>query len=93
VDASYQSEQNFAIEQDPNQVQEAYTILDASLGVHEINSRYTATVFVKNLLDKNYYATSQGSNLLPSNLIQVDKYAIRPKNADRYIGASVSVKF
>jgi len=32
VDASYQSSQQFAIEQDPNQVQDAYTLLDASIG-------------------------------------------------------------
>lgn len=93
VDASYQSEQNFAIEQDPNQLQEAYTIVDASIGVREINSRYSMTLFVKNLLDKNYYVTSQGSNLLPSNLNLVEKYAIRPKSADRYVGAAVSFKF
>ncbi|HEY5755589.1 MAG TPA: TonB-dependent receptor [Steroidobacter sp.] len=93
VDASYQSEQNFAIEQDPNQVQEAYTLVDASIGVREINSRYSVTLFVKNLLDKNYYVTSQGSNLLPSNLNLVEKYAIRPKNADRYVGAAFGIKF
>jgi iron complex outermembrane receptor protein len=93
IDASYQSEQNFAIEQDPNQVQDAYTIVDLSIGVKEINSRYIATLFVRNLFDENYYVTSQGSNLLPSNLNLVEKYAIRAKNADRYVGAALSFKF
>jgi iron complex outermembrane receptor protein len=93
VDASYQSKQQFAIEQDPNQIQDAYTLLDASFGIRDIQSRYSLTLFVRNLLDKNYYVTSQGSNLLPSNLNLVDKYAIRPKDADRFFGATVSFKF
>jgi iron complex outermembrane receptor protein len=93
VDASYQSSQQFAIEQDPNQIQDAYTLLDASIGVRDTQSRYSLTLFVRNLLDKNFYVTSQGSNLLPSNLNLVDKYAIRPKDADRFFGATVSFKF
>jgi iron complex outermembrane receptor protein len=93
VDASYQSSQQFAIEQDPNQVQSAYTLLDASIGVRDLQSRYSLSLFVRNLLDKNFYVTSQGSNLLPSNLNLVDKYAIRPKDADRFFGATFSFKF
>jgi iron complex outermembrane receptor protein len=93
LDASYQSSQNFAIEQDPNQVQKAYTLLDASIGIRDVDSRYTVTLYVKNLLDENYYVTSQGSNLLPSNLNLVDKFAIRPKNADRYLGAAIGFRF
>lgn len=93
VDASYQSEQQFAIEQDPNQIQEAYTLVDASIGVRESDSRYSLTLFVRNVFDKNYYVTSQGSNLLPSNLNLVEKYAIRAKNADRYFGATAGFKF
>jgi len=93
VDAAYQSSQQFAIEQDPFQVQEAYTLVDASIGVRESGSRYSVILFVKNLLDKNYYVTSQGSNLLPSNLNLVEKYAIRPKDADRYLGVTVGFKF
>jgi iron complex outermembrane receptor protein len=93
MDASYQSSQQFAIEQDPNQIQRAYTLVDASIGVHDIKSRYTLSLFVRNLLDKNFYVTSQGSNLLPSNLNLVDKYAIRPKDADRFFGATFSLRF
>jgi len=61
--------------------------------VRDKQSHYSLTLFVRNLLDKNFYVTSQGSNLLPSNLNLVDKYAIRPKDADRFFGATVSFKF
>jgi iron complex outermembrane receptor protein len=93
VDAAYQSQQQFAIEQDPNQIQKAYTLVDASIGIRNEDSRYAVTLFVKNLFDQNYYVTSQGSNLLPSNLDLVEKYAIRPKSADRYLGVTVGFKF
>lgn len=65
----------------------------ASNRIKDNDSRYSVTFFVKNLFDKNYYVTSQGSNLLPSNLNLVEKYAIRPKNADRYLGLTVGFKF
>ena len=43
VDLSYQSEVQFAVEQDPLQVQKGYTIVDASIGVTAPDSRYTLT--------------------------------------------------
>lgn len=93
IDVSYQSAQQFAIEQDPNQIQRAYTIVNASVGVRNPDGRYTLTFFAKNLFDQNYYSTSQGSNLLPSNLNLVDRFAVRPKDADRYVGASLGLSF
>ncbi len=93
VDAVYQSEQQFAVEQDPNQIQDAYTLVDASIGIRAADSRWGLTLFAKNVFDENFFVTSQGSNILPSNLNLVDKYAIRPKNADRYFGATLTLKF
>lgn len=93
ADVSFQSDQIFAIEQDPLLRQDAYEIVDLSIGLRQIDNRYSVTAFVKNLFDQNYYNSLIGLALLPANLTLVDLYANRPKNADRYFGASVGFQF
>src|SRR5262249_35075034 len=55
LSANYQSEQQFAVEQDPLLVQKAYTLVDASIGARSLDGRYSLTLFVKNVFDKNYF--------------------------------------
>ncbi len=93
VSANYQSKQQFAVEQDPLLVQDSYTIVDASIGVREFDSRYTVTLFVKNLFDKNYFTSINTSGLLGTPANPFDLYATVPKNADRYFGATLSLSF
>lgn len=93
VSANYQSKQQFAVEQDPLLVQDSYTIVDASIGVREFDSRYTVTLFVKNLFDKNYFTSIGTPNLLGTPANPFDLYATVPKNADRYFGATLSLSF
>lgn len=92
-DLSYQSDVQFAVEQDPLQTQEGYALVDASIGLSAPDSRYTLTVFVKNLFNQNFYTTTSSSALIGSNLSVVDVFAFRPKNADRYFGASLGFRF
>nr|WP_214648312.1 TonB-dependent receptor [Novosphingobium aerophilum] len=93
VDLSYQSDVQFAIEQDPLQTQDGYALVDASIGLSAPDSRYTLTVFVKNLFNQNFYTTTSSAALINTNLSVVDVYAFRPKNADRYFGASFGFRF
>lgn len=93
VDLSYQSDVQFVIEQDPLQTQDGYALVDASIGVTAPDSRYTLTLFVKNLFNQNFYTTTSSSALIATNLNVVDVYAFRPKNADRYFGASLGFRF
>lgn len=93
ADVNYQSHVIFAIEQDPLLQQKAYGLLDLSAGVRRNDNRYSLTVFVKNVTDKNYYNSMLSLALFPSNLTLLDLYANRPKNADRYFGASFGVQY
>ena len=88
-----QTREQFAIEQDPLQTQKGYALVDASIGVTAPDSRYTLTLFVKNLFNQNFYTTTSSAALIPTNLAVVDVYAFRPKNADRYFGASLGFRF
>lgn len=93
ADLSFQSDQIFAIEQDPLLQQDGYEVVDLSIGARQIDNRYSVTLFVKNLFDQNYYNSLIGLALFPTNLTLVDLFANRPKNADRYVGASVGFQF
>lgn len=90
TDVTLQSDSIFAVEQDPLLKQDGYALVDLSVGLRQADNRYNVTFFVKNLLDKNYYTSLTPGALQPTNLTQVDLYANRPKNADRYFGGTVS---
>lgn len=93
VDLGYQSDQQFALEQNPLLRQDGYALVDLSLGVRQLGHGFTATLFVKNLFDQNFYAAMSSSALLPTNLTSLDIYALRTKNADRYIGGTIGFSF
>lgn len=93
VGVSFQSKQQFAIEQDPLLVQKAYTLVDASVGIHTTDQRYSLSVFVKNLFDVNYYTSVSHNSLLATAARPYDLTANYNKDADRYFGATLGVKF
>ena len=90
---SYQSKQQFAIEQDPLLVQKGYALVDVSLGVYTSDKRYSLTLFVKNVFDKNYYSTMSHNSLLATAANPYDIIATFNKDADRYFGATFGVHF
>lgn len=93
VNVNFQSEQNFAVEQDPLLVQPSYTLVDASIGLKQIDGRYNVTLFVKNLFDTNYLTSIGHNSLLSTTANPYDLVATYNKDADRYFGASFAVRF
>lgn len=93
IDATYQSSQQFAVEQDPLLQQPSYTLVDASIGVRDEEGRYTFALFVKNLTDRNYYTNLAHGGLLASTASPNDLYGNFNKDADRYFGATLGVRF
>lgn len=93
INISYQSSQLFAIEQDPLLAQKAYTLVDASLAFTAPGDRYRLTVFVKNLLDQDYYSSMAHSSLLSSAATPTDLVANYSKNSGRYVGATLEARF
>lgn len=93
TNVSFQSRQQFAIEQDPLLVQDAYTIVDLSVGATTKDGKYTLTLFARNLLDENYVTNLQHGTLLASTASPFDIYGQVNKDANRYFGAQLGVKF
>ncbi|WP_251007936.1 TonB-dependent receptor [Sphingobium sp. BHU LFT2] len=93
TDLTFQSDQIFAVEQDPLLVQDGYAIVDLTAGLRTADGRYSLSAFVKNLFDQNCYTSMSSANLNPANLTLVDLYANVPKAASRYVGASASIRF
>ena len=90
VGLNFQSAMNFSVEQDPLLEQPAYTLVDASIGVKQIDGRYSLTLFVKNLFDENYLTSIGHTSFLGGNYDLVGTFN---KDADRYFGATLGVKF
>ncbi|QGP81235.1 TonB-dependent receptor [Sphingobium sp. CAP-1] len=90
VGVNFQSKMNFSVEQDPLLEQPAYALVDASIGVKQIDGRYSLTLFVKNLFDENYLTSIGHTSFLGGNYDLVGTFN---KDADRYFGATLGVKF
>ncbi len=90
---NYQSETGFALNQDPLLTQKGYAIVDASVGIHTSDDRYGLTVFVRNLFDQTYYTQLNHGTLLANAANPYDLWANVSKDADRYVGATFSVRF
>jgi iron complex outermembrane receptor protein len=93
VGVNFQSKQQFAIEQDPLLAQEAYTLVDASIGIHTIDKRYSLSLFVKNMFDVNYYTSVSHNSLLATAAKPYDLTATYNTDADRYFGATLGIRF
>ncbi|HWU04233.1 MAG TPA: TonB-dependent receptor [Novosphingobium sp.] len=90
---NYQSRQIFDISQDPMLTQKPYAIVDASIGIHDAANRKTLTLFVRNLFDQNYYSSMAHASLLASATNPNDLTAYVNKDANRYFGATLGMKF
>ncbi|WP_440979539.1 TonB-dependent receptor [Sphingomonas pseudosanguinis] len=90
---NFQSAQNFSLEQDPLLAQPSYTLVDLAFGVRTEDSRYSLTLFVKNLFDTNYLTSIAHNSLLATTGTPFDLVANYNKDADRYAGMTLGVRF
>lgn len=91
---SYQSDQFFAIKQDPLLVQDGYAVVDLAVGITSKDTGFSAGVFVKNLFDTRFYSTMGHNALLTTATLTPNNLkAFLPKNAFCYIGATVGYSF
>ncbi|AEG50415.1 TonB-dependent receptor plug [Sphingobium chlorophenolicum L-1] len=90
---NYQSEQHYAIEQDPLLTQSGYTLVDMSLGVQDIEKRYTATLFVKNLFNQHYLSALAHTFVYATSATPNDLLGYINKDSNRYFGATFALKF
>ena len=91
VSYHHTSDVQYNSNQDPNTIQKAYGLMNASIGLEPTDGSYTVSLFVKNLLDQ-HYASLIGANGLfggnPGSYVQ-----ILPEDARRLIGVSATVHF
>jgi iron complex outermembrane receptor protein len=93
VDLTFQTRVQMALEQDPLLVQPAYTLTNLTLGLRPSDERYQVSFFIKNLFDRRYFTTLMHGTDLTGVANPYDVFAWRPKDASRYVGATVSVRF
>lgn len=84
----WQSDVNFSLGGDPRATQPSYGILNLALGIVDDQGRYSATVFVNNVLDEFYVANVFGD---PVHAGVVSHYAQR--DFARYAGIKLSADF
>jgi iron complex outermembrane receptor protein len=93
VDVTAQSAVQMALEQDPLLVQSAYALTNLTLGLRPADERYQVAFFVKNVFDQRYFTTLMHTLDLAGTANPYDVFAWRPKDASRYVGGTVSVRF
>ena len=93
ADVTYQTEQQFAVEQDPLLRQDAYTMVNLSFGVRDVVRGLSATLFVRNLLDETYYVGMGHNTTLASPQFPNEVGAYIPRDAERLYGVTLGMKF
>jgi len=73
---------------DPNMIRKAYTLVGASAGVTAADSRWQASVWVRNLFDKQYTGAILATPLSPGSYSQ---YPV--EDAHRMVGVALSYRF
>ena len=84
VDANYQSQTNFDLQQQPDSVQGAYTIVNASIALQS-TAGWRVALLGKNLGDKSYATFIQSSGN------HINRYV--PRDDQRYFGVNVRYDF
>lgn len=88
VDGSWQSEVQYQLDQNPNTTQDGYGLIHLSAGVKDDDGIWTATVFVRNLLDETY-----ASNVFADPLYAGVISHFLPKDSERFFGARLAASF
>lgn len=78
-----QDDVQYGLHQDPNTIEDSYTIFDVSTTLQDREDRWDVTLFVKNLTDEFYVSTIQSSNesIMPNGYTQ-----ILPRQYERRVG-------
>ncbi|MCP5433464.1 MAG: TonB-dependent receptor [Alphaproteobacteria bacterium] len=87
---SWQDDIVFDLNQNPDTSQKAYGLLDLSFGVGDPSGAYRVTFFVKNALNE-HYATWLLQDFLQTTTVNINQLV--PKDADRFVGATVQLRF
>lgn len=93
VSTNAQTKVNFSLEQDPDTVQGGYAIFDASIGFRQVDGRYSATLFVRNLGDRHYLTSVSRAGQLTNAANPNNLTGFLPKDADRYVGATFTASY
>jgi iron complex outermembrane receptor protein len=97
----FQSKTQFALSQDPMQIQGAYGIANIGFGIRDKKDRYKLSMFVNNLLDKRYaaglnssIANGTWSTKAPNPVVAVNTTEwLPPRDYTRYIGVRLDMNF
>lgn len=91
--ATHQSAITFSLEQDPGLEQDAYGLVNLTLGASTADDRYTVSFFVRNLFDQNFVNGMQRESIV-TNAANPGNIAYFPaKDAERYVGVSLRANF
>lgn len=93
LDLTAQSRVQMALEQDPLLIQSAYTLTHLTVGLRPADQRYQISFFVKNVFNQRYFTTLVHGSDLAGIANPYDVFGWRPKDASRYVGAALDVKF
>lgn len=93
VDVNYQSEQQFAVEQDPLLAQDAYTLVNLTVGARNLANGLSVSLFARNLFDENYFTNMAHVGTLGSPQFPNDVTAYIPRDAERIVGITLGAKF
>lgn len=88
---NWQDEVNFDLTGDPGTVQDAYGLLNLSIGIQDKDDRYKITLFVNNVLDEDYTVGIGNLGSLWGGRATYTQMV--PRDAQRYAGASVKLNF
>ncbi len=86
---SYQSEVQFSSSQDPNTIQDDYSLVDLSAGYIAPDERFRLSIFGRNVFDEFYTNSIAGTFLNDPG----GYFHIVPRGAERVIGAELEVNF
>ncbi len=87
ADWRYRSRFYYAIN-DPNTIQEGYSLVNATVGIGDLGDHARVSVFVRNLFDKRYAAAIFAGNFSAGQYVQT-----LPDNAFRRIGGAFEWRF
>lgn len=87
---SWQDEVQFDILQNPSTIQGDYALLDLGIGVKAFDDRVRFEVFLQNVTDQNFLGVIAQNPIFGDS---INLIGVRPKNADRFVGGSISYSF
>ncbi|HEY4123921.1 MAG TPA: TonB-dependent receptor [Rhizomicrobium sp.] len=88
VSYHHTSDVQYNSNQDPNSIQKAYGLVNASIGLEPEDGSYNISLFAKNLFDQHYASFIAANGLFAGSYAQ-----LMPEDARRILGVSATVNF